>query len=90
MSLLGILKGVAGLGPGIEGCKREAAAGKAEAQFTLGGCYERGQMGLPQSYSEAAKWYRKAAEQDHHAAQLYLGILLAQGKGVEPDPTLRA
>jgi hypothetical protein len=44
MSLLGILKGVVGLGPGIEGCKREAAAGKAEAQFALEGFYERGQF----------------------------------------------
>jgi len=85
MSLFGILKGVAGLGPGIEGCKRDAAAGKVEAQFALGGFYERGQFGLPQDYVESAKWYRKAAEQDHHAAQLYLGIYYAQGKGVGQD-----
>jgi TPR repeat protein len=56
MSLFGVLKGVVGLGPGIEGCKRDAAAGKAEAQFALGGFYERGQMGLAQSYAESAKW----------------------------------
>src|ERR1035438_8341573 len=85
MSLLGMLKGVVGLAPGIEGCKREAAAGKAEAQFVLGVYYERGQMGLPQNYEESANWYRKAAEQDHHAAQLYLGIYLAQGRGVEQN-----
>ena len=36
-------------------------------------------------YSEAAKWYRKAADQGHAGAQLYLGILLAQGQGVEQD-----
>ena len=85
MSLFGILKGVVGLGPGIEGCKRDAAAGKAEAQFALGGFYERGQFGLPQDYVESAKWYRKAAEQDHHGAQLYLGVYLAQGQGVQQD-----
>ena len=85
MSLFGVLKWVVGRAPEIEGCKREAAAGKAEAQFVLGVYYERGQMGLPQNYEESAKWYRKAAEQDHHAAQLYLGIYLAQGRGVEQD-----
>jgi hypothetical protein len=31
------------------------------------------------------KWYRKAAEQGHAGAQLYLGVFLAQGQGVEPD-----
>ena len=85
MSLLGILKSVAGLGRGIEGCKRDAVAGKAEAQFSLGVSCEHGHHGLPQDYTESLKWYRKAAEQDHHAAQLYLGIGLALGRGVEQD-----
>ena len=87
MSLFGIFKAVL-VGPhygGIEGCRQEAEAGKAQAQFTLGGYYERGQFGLPQDYTESGKWYRKAAEQDHHAAQLYLGVFLAQGQGVEQN-----
>jgi TPR repeat protein len=85
MGLFGILKGMVGLGPGIEGCKKQAADGDAESQFALGGFYERGQGGLPQDYAESAEWYRKAAEQDHHAAQLYLGLHYAQGNGVEQD-----
>jgi uncharacterized protein len=87
MSLFGILKGALGVPhyAGIEGCRQEAEAGKAQAQFTLGGFYERGQFGLPQDYTESGKWYRKAAEQDHHAAQLYLGVYLAQGQGVEQN-----
>src|SRR5258708_7378333 len=85
MSLIGILKGLAGLGPGIEDCKRDAAAGNANAQFALGGFYERGQMGLTQNYAESAKWYRQAAEQGHAGALLYYGIYLAQGQGVEQD-----
>ena len=40
---------------------------------------------MPKDYTESGKWYRKAAEQDHHAAQLYLGVYLAQGQGVEQD-----
>ena len=68
-----------------EDCLAEAKAGNADAQFTIGIQYERGQMGFPQDYVEAAKWYRKAAEQGHHGAQLYLGVFLAQGQGVTPD-----
>jgi uncharacterized protein len=70
---------------GVEDVKRQAAAGKAEAQFLLGFHYEHGQFGLAQDYTESAKWYLKAAEQDHHAAQLYLGILLVKGTGVEQN-----
>ena len=55
----------------------------------MGLLYEGGMAGrsarVAQDYTESAKWYRKAAEQDHHAAQLYLGICYAQGKGVEQD-----
>jgi hypothetical protein len=72
---------------GFEECKRDALAGIAQAQFSLGVAYEHAQFGLTQDYGESVKWYRKAAEQDHHAAQLYLGIALALGRGVEPDAT---
>ena len=78
-----MLKGLVGLGPGIDDYKREAAAGKAEAQFALARLYESGQRGLPKDYAESAKWYRKAAEQNHGAAQLNLGVYLAKGMGVE-------
>ena len=40
----------------------------ARAQFNLGLMYEGGQ-GVAQDYAEAAKWWRKAAEQDEAAAQ---------------------
>ena len=70
---------------GIEGCKEAAISGDARAQFTLGNAYERGDYGLPLDYAEAAKWYRKAAEQNHHNAQLSLGGCLAEGKGVEKN-----
>lgn len=73
------------LSPKVERCKREAADGDAEAQFTLGLFFEGGKMGLLQDYAESAKWYRKAAEQDHSAAQLYLGVYFGQGRGVEQD-----
>ena len=38
--------------------------------------------GWPQSDAEAVKWYRKAAEQGHAAAQNNLGAMYANGQGV--------
>jgi hypothetical protein len=85
MSLLGnIFRKAVDPSLNIEWCLREAAAGDAKAQYALGLFYERGKPpALLQDYAEAAKWYRKAAEQGHAGAQLYLGILLAQANGVE-------
>jgi hypothetical protein len=70
---------------GIEGCRKAAISGDARAQLTLGLAYERGEYGLPQEHGESAKWFRKAAEQDHGTAQLNLGVCLAEGKGVEKN-----
>jgi TPR repeat protein len=70
---------------GIEECKKAAISGDAQAQLTLGNAYANGEYGLPQDYAEAAKWYRKAAEQDHHTAQLNLGVSLVKGQGVEQN-----
>jgi hypothetical protein len=69
----------------IEQCKKAAISGDPRAQLTLGDAYERGHYGLIQDYGESAKWYRKAAEQNHGAAQLKLGVCLAEGKGVEKN-----
>jgi TPR repeat protein len=41
------------------------------AQFNLGTMYDVGQ-GVTQSYTEAVRWYRKAAEQGSKYAQEYL------------------
>ncbi len=43
--------------------------------------YAKGQ-GVSQNDAKAAKWFRKAADQDHAAAQSNLGLMYAQGKGV--------
>ena len=40
---------------------------------------------MPQDYAEAAKWYRKAAEQGLAAAQFSLGFIYANGQGVPQD-----
>jgi TPR repeat protein len=42
--------------------------------------YEDGK-GLPQSYTEALKWHRLAADQGHAFAQYKLGFLYYDGRG---------
>jgi TPR repeat protein len=38
--------------------------------------------GVPQNYTEAAMWYRRAAEQGDSLAQYSLGLLYDRGQGV--------
>jgi hypothetical protein len=61
-----------------------AALGDAGAQGVLGSMYHQGvpAAGITQNYAEAARWYRKSAEQGHSFAQHYLGKLYNNGDGV--------
>ena len=43
--------------------------------------YDAGQ-GMPQSFKEAAVWYRKAADQGDADAQFNLGVMYDKGRGV--------
>jgi uncharacterized protein len=52
-----------------------ARTGDAEAQYNLGRIYHQG-IGVKQNNTEAADWYRRAAEQGHGDAQNSLGLLL--------------
>ncbi len=56
----------------------------AEAQSNLGVMYSNGQ-GVTQDYAEAAKWYRKSAEQGHASAQINLAFMYGNGQGVPHD-----
>src|SRR3954454_1319801 len=42
-------------------------------------------QGVTQNYAEAARWFRKAAEQGNADAQNHLGVLYDHGKGVTQD-----
>ncbi len=61
-----------------------ADSGDAIAQFNLGLLYLDGH-GVPQSYMEAANWFRRAAEQDYPQAQHNLGAMYGSGQGVKRD-----
>ncbi len=68
----------------FEETKAKAGKGDAEAQYSLGACYENGQ-GVTKDYAEAVKWYRKAADQNFAKAQSFLGICYFKGNGVPKD-----
>ena len=63
-----------------------AEKGDAEAQFSLGKCYFRGE-GVKEDKAEAVKWFRKSAEQDNAKAQNNLGLCYYEGEGVKKDKT---
>ena len=54
------------------------------AQNNLGLMYKDGE-GIAQNYAEAAKWFRKAADQNYDEAYCNLGLLYEEGKGVVKD-----
>jgi TPR repeat protein len=49
------------------------------------GVMSTGNRSVPQDYVEAAKWYRRAAEQRDAGAQFNLGVAYATGRGVPKD-----
>jgi uncharacterized protein len=58
-----------------------------KAQYGLGLIYQNvlGVRGVMPDFAEAAKWYRKAADQGFAEAQNNLGVLYASGQGVPQD-----
>ena len=56
------------------------------AQHSLGVMYANG-LSVAQSYTEAVKWYRKAADQGNAKAQHNLGVMYYNGMGVAQDYT---
>ena len=64
-----------------------AERGDARAQAQLGFMYATGRS-VPQNYTLAAYWYRRAGEQGNAAAQHLLGLMYDKGFGVPPDYVL--
>src|SRR5512140_2035652 len=61
-----------------------AEEGSAAAQFNLGLLYYDGR-GVPQNYTEAARWFERAAAQGYTKAQNNLGAMYGAGRGVKKD-----
>lgn len=66
--------------------KAKAEAGDMQAANLLGEIYAEGKQ-VKMDYAEAAKWYRKAAEQGIAKAQYNLAVLCEIGQGVPLDET---
>lgn len=58
-----------------------ATQGEVGAQYNVGNLYKDG-VGVQRNYSQAAYWYRKAAEKGHRRARSELGNLYLNGRGV--------
>ena len=68
----------------IDSTRAAAERGDFAAQMAIGAFYRHG-MGVPQSDTEAAKWYLKAATQGDAGAQTNVGMLYLTGQGVNQD-----
>ena len=69
---------------GVRLIRKLAGFGYAEAQYTLGTRYWRGDLsayGIPQDKARAVEWIRKAAEQRHQAGMAALTECLWNGEG---------
>ena len=64
--------------------------GKAEDQYQLAVRYYYGREGLKQDMVAAAKWWSKAAAQEHTWAEFGLGTCYAYGDGVDQNHALAA
>ena len=65
---------------GLRHVRLHAEHGDAEAQYGMGEMYRKGE-GVSQSYQEAFRWYRKAADKGLCHAQSALGrCLCGQGR----------
>ena len=58
-----------------------------DAHHNLGLMYQNG-LGVPPDAAEAARWYRRAADQGLADAQFNLGMMYANGEGVPRDYTV--
>ena len=77
-------QGTAGQADPLAGLKADAAKGKVSAMVALGDAYARG-TGVAKDYTEAAAWYRKAADAGSAEGMAKLGALYGMGVGVPQD-----
>ena len=72
----------------FESVEKDAINDDLSAMFLLGLLLERGEnVGVKQNYTEAIKWYKKAAEAGNSRAMNNLGVMYYNGHGVEQDYT---
>lgn len=70
--------------------KTQLNESRAIAQYWLGRVYLEGQGNVAQNSAEAAKWFERAAKWGLAEAQLELGRIYTDGRGVSHDPAQAA
>ncbi len=70
--------------PAFEAAEKGAKQGRPLQQFNLGLMYYKGRVAA-QDYTEAVKWWRRAAEQGFAEALNNLGMMYGNGDGVPQD-----
>lgn len=68
----------------VAAVRAKAQDGNAQAQADLARLYTKGE-GVTNSYTEAAKWFQRAADQTNTAGLLGMGELYEAGRGVPQD-----
>jgi uncharacterized protein len=68
----------------IEGIRQKASTGHLREELELAGDYYAGR-GVTRDLSQAAYWYKKAAEQGDPGAEVEVGYFFLTGTGVKPD-----
>jgi TPR repeat protein len=62
-----------------------AEQGVSDSEERCGNIYAAGDRSVPQNWTTAAKWWRKAAEAGQKSAQWYIGVCYYYGRGVARD-----
>ncbi|MEY2879446.1 MAG: hypothetical protein RLZZ15_1826 [Verrucomicrobiota bacterium] len=68
----------------LDALRARALHGHRDSQHDLGVAFAYGE-GVAKNSTEAARWFRLAADQGHAGAQFYLGLSHAKGDGVPQD-----
>jgi TPR repeat protein len=68
----------------VQTTRDRALKGDSDAEQKLAAMYYYGH-GVPQDYSQALEWYRKAADQGNPQAEYGIGYMYDTGKGVQQD-----
>ena len=76
----------AALKEALPAIRDRAESGDAQAQYELGEIHYKGEV-VPQDWTEAAKWYRRAADQSFLYAHMDLARMYEKGEGVPIDRT---
>ena len=69
----------------VQEALKKANAGDVEAQFSLAHAYYNGSAGLTQSYTEAIKWFKKAAAKGHTESMYCLYLCYSEGQAAPVD-----